>query len=357
MQGTAPYTYQWDAAAGNQTTATATGLAPGSYSVTFTDASGSQALGQVEIPPPLCSAYGPQIESAVTPATCGQSDGALDVSGTEGTAPLSYAWSANAGGATGPSISGMAAEVYSVTVTDAYGCTATSSPEITTNTALHFTTLSATSCGATLSSMSEYVRCNTVPGAQRYQFELTTPGGFHATVFSYGSNPFCSLISVPGLTLGSTYNVRVRVKKNGCWNDYGTPCPLNTPADIPSTSLQSSYCNSTLGSINQYVYCTPVGGAQRYEYEFALNGDTMLAYSPSSNPSGTFFSLLFAPTVQYSATYSVRVRARVGGMWGSFGSACNLTTPPAPSTSLQAAYCGITLSALNNYIYCAPVTG
>ena len=35
--GAIPYTYLWDAAAGNQTTATATNLGPGTYVVTVSD--------------------------------------------------------------------------------------------------------------------------------------------------------------------------------------------------------------------------------------------------------------------------------------------------------------------------------
>jgi hypothetical protein len=42
--GFAPYTYQWDAAAANQTTQTATGLAPGDYDVTVTDSYGCTAV-------------------------------------------------------------------------------------------------------------------------------------------------------------------------------------------------------------------------------------------------------------------------------------------------------------------------
>ncbi len=47
--GIPPYTYQWDAAAGNQTTQTATGLCAGTYTVTVTDATGCQAQGTVTV--------------------------------------------------------------------------------------------------------------------------------------------------------------------------------------------------------------------------------------------------------------------------------------------------------------------
>ncbi|MFT7614902.1 MAG: hypothetical protein ACI9J3_003889, partial [Parvicellaceae bacterium] len=45
--GTPPYTYLWDAAAGNQTTATATGLAAGTYACVMTDSNGCTTNGSV----------------------------------------------------------------------------------------------------------------------------------------------------------------------------------------------------------------------------------------------------------------------------------------------------------------------
>jgi hypothetical protein len=47
--GTAGYSYQWDAVAGSQTTATATGLANGTYVVTITDANGCTTVTSVTI--------------------------------------------------------------------------------------------------------------------------------------------------------------------------------------------------------------------------------------------------------------------------------------------------------------------
>ncbi len=47
--GTSPYTYQWDVAAGSQTTATATGLCGGVYNVTITDSSGCSIVETVTI--------------------------------------------------------------------------------------------------------------------------------------------------------------------------------------------------------------------------------------------------------------------------------------------------------------------
>lgn len=50
LGGTAGYSYQWDATAGNQTTATATGLVNnGTYSVTITDANGCTSIANVTV--------------------------------------------------------------------------------------------------------------------------------------------------------------------------------------------------------------------------------------------------------------------------------------------------------------------
>ncbi|MDX2247649.1 MAG: T9SS type A sorting domain-containing protein [Bacteroidia bacterium] len=54
---------------------------------------------------------------------CGVSDGSLAVSATGGIGAYTYEWSANAGGVTTPNASGLAADIYSVVITDEVGCT------------------------------------------------------------------------------------------------------------------------------------------------------------------------------------------------------------------------------------------
>ncbi len=112
--GWAPYTYLWSNGA---TTATITGLGPGTYSVTATDKDMGYAVGTIEIKEPLPLF----IEVSCQSQICGLlPDGTAQVVPSNGTPPYTYKWNT---GATTAKITGLAAGLYSATVTDANGCT------------------------------------------------------------------------------------------------------------------------------------------------------------------------------------------------------------------------------------------
>jgi hypothetical protein len=117
--GAGSYTYLWSDPAG-QSTATASGLSRGDYTVTATDANGCTLSSDFSI-----TSLGPQI--FITPVVANTScEGAanatvtLNVSG--GAGGFSYAWS---GGQSGNVLTSVGAGSYSVTATDATGCTET----------------------------------------------------------------------------------------------------------------------------------------------------------------------------------------------------------------------------------------
>lgn len=113
--GWAPYTYHWSTGA---TTATITGLAPGTYSVTVTDIDLGFATGQITITQPTglgVTAYGSSQICGIIP------DGTSTAVPYGGTPPYTYHWS---NGGTTPQIIHLIAGIYTVTVTDANSCTA-----------------------------------------------------------------------------------------------------------------------------------------------------------------------------------------------------------------------------------------
>jgi hypothetical protein len=122
--GTAPYRYVWNTLP-PQNGDIVTSLAPGPYTVTAFDASGNQATATVIITQPAPLRV--NITIASPPSSCDLTGGELLATGSGGTAPYSYSWSN--GESTFLDI-GLTAGGYSVTVTDANGCTATASVQL-----------------------------------------------------------------------------------------------------------------------------------------------------------------------------------------------------------------------------------
>lgn len=113
--GTAPYSYLWNTEPA-QTDSVASGLAPGFYYCTITDAEGCTRQQFVNVP------AGPnfiQVTSSVNPSTCGNASGSVNLTVSGGVPPYSYTWS---NGETVEDISGLLPGSYSVQIQDSEGC-------------------------------------------------------------------------------------------------------------------------------------------------------------------------------------------------------------------------------------------
>ncbi len=125
--GTPPLSYSWLNASNTQvsTVQNPTGLAAGTYSVTVTDNIGcTKALAGVVV-----EAGSPPVISLVqTPTTCyGSSNGSISAT-VSGNSPFTYLWST---GATTKDITNLSAGSYTLTATDAKGCTQSSTIAVT----------------------------------------------------------------------------------------------------------------------------------------------------------------------------------------------------------------------------------
>ncbi len=125
--GIAPYTYDWN---DGQTTATAVGLAAGEYFVTVTDALGAEfvELFLIEEPDPIemMTSENTTVYMGYEPASCTTLE-VIAVIG--GTAPYTYEW--NTGDTTTTlEVCPEETTTYTVTVTDANGCTSMANIEV-----------------------------------------------------------------------------------------------------------------------------------------------------------------------------------------------------------------------------------
>ena len=123
--GDGNYTILWS---NGMSTTSINGLVAKSYTVKVTDGNGCQEFRAFNIQEP----QGLEISvSTITEDSCkGESDGAIDIMVANGTAPYSYQWS---DGSTSEDLTAAAAGTYSVTISDANGCSTVMSYELMVN--------------------------------------------------------------------------------------------------------------------------------------------------------------------------------------------------------------------------------
>ncbi len=203
--GNPGYTYLWSNFA---TTEDITGLTAGNYVVIVTDAKGCSVTAGTTITQPSQLV----VTGAVVNIQCnGGNNGSINLTVVGGTTTYSYLWS---NGANTPSISGITAGGYSVTVTDANLCNASASFTVTEPAAL------------TISSSSIDVTCN---GMANGTVNIAVAGG--TTPYSYLWNNGATTQNLSGLS-GGTYFVTI-TDANGCIT--ATSVTVNEPTAITSS--------------------------------------------------------------------------------------------------------------------------
>ncbi len=251
--GTAPFTYAWD---NGETTEDISTLAAGTYNVTITDANGCTATASATVGEPILLAG----SAVATDALCnGDSTGSIDLTVSGGTAPFTYAWN---NGETTEDISTLAAGTYNVTITDANGCTATTSAVVGEPTLL---------AG---SAVATDALCN---GDSTGSIDLTVSGGTAPFTYAWSNGETTEDIST--LAAG-TYNVTI-TDANGCTATASAIVGEPTLLALTEDSVVNSNCGQSDGS----VLVSTSGGTAPFTYLWS-NGDT--TEDLSAAPAGSY---------------------------------------------------------------------
>ncbi|MCB9319115.1 MAG: T9SS type A sorting domain-containing protein [Lewinellaceae bacterium] len=238
--GIAPYTFAWS---DGQTTQSITSLPTGNYSVTVTDSKGCLVTGNVFINGKSDIAATAKAKDA----TCaGVDDGSVDLTVTGSTSALTFKWS---NGATTEDLSNVAAGNYSVTVTDAYGCTAEASATIKSHSTI------------SISAIPSAANCN---GSTDGTIELIIQGAVSPITYHWSNG--ATTKNLTGLAAGS-YTVTV-TDANGCPAEATTTIEEPEPLDIILTKSDIT-CDGFDGTISASVS----GGTAPYKYIWS-NGAT-----------------------------------------------------------------------------------
>ena len=242
--GTAPYAYVWSNGA---TTARITDVKGGTYQVTVTDANGCTDVAQVRINQSPALSLAGFVDNKL--GCDGQPNGAVSAMAIGGVEPYSYVWST---GATESFLMGVGAGTYAATVTDAKGCTATTSIELTEPASF---TIDA--------AVDANVNCN--QGSDGAVSVSVTGTGDFAYAWSNGA----TTAAVTGLKAG-TYRVTV-TGDGGCTLSKSVTVTQPTALSAVAFTDANASCS---GKTDGMVSVFPSGGASAdYTYAWS-NGAT-----------------------------------------------------------------------------------
>jgi hypothetical protein len=259
--GNGPYTFSWTP--GGMSTQTVSNLSAGTYTVVVTDANGCTSSTSVVVlePGPFATNWtGNNINCF------GNCTGNAAPNFTGGTLPYTYSWSPSGG--TGPSASSLCAGVYTVSVTDASGCTGAATINIVQPAQLvaNPTILGNVRCNG---------QCN---GVARVQGSGGTPG----YTYSWNTTPVQTTATVSNLCAG-TYTAFVRDSR-GCTSTT-TVTVTEPPAITASTTSTDATCSSCSdGSIT----ITAGGGTPGYTYSLSPNAGTLTGNTFNNVPPGNY---------------------------------------------------------------------
>lgn len=237
ISGAPPFRYNWE---NGFIGPVRSNLCAGIYSVTVMDGNGNQYSDWITLENPDSLSVNPTIASEICAGGC---NGSVYLNVQGGTAPYSYLWS---NGATTQTIFSACAGNYTVTITDARGCSL-----------IENITVSGPPTMASAVSITNPITCNdSCNGALSVLLSGGTPP--YRVLWGNGSTD----TSLTNLCAG-TYNYTV-TDTNNCSSFFSFT--LTEPAAInPNPTIDSSNC----GLGNGQISLNPTGGVLPYSYSWA----------------------------------------------------------------------------------------
>ena len=231
--GSPSYTFHWN---NNATSSAISNLSAGTYTVTVTDNHNCSVSTSAAI----ITSGSLNLSTTNNGVSCfGANDAVISVSASGGTPAYTYLW---AGGQTGYQLSNLGTGTYSVTASDASGCSASQTITVTQPAQLQVVTrVTNASCGQSNGSVTTSVA-----------------GGTPNYAYAWDNGSTASAIN--NLSSG-TYNVTVTDNK-GC-QASASATVINTGALSLTTSQGDAQC---YGSANGTAGVSATGGSPAYTY-------------------------------------------------------------------------------------------
>jgi len=309
--GTPPYKYSWSTTP-VQTTQTATGLGAGTYTVMVTDSNGCSKTDIVIISGPLFPLKATVVQTNVR---ChGGSGGSARVSATGGMTPYTYSWSTTPVVKT-QSVTGLSAGTYTITVTDANGCSYSDVITITEPTAIT-ATVNTTDAACNQANGTATVTATGGTGILNYSWN-TMPPQFNAKASNLAAGTYtCTITDSNGCTttiiaiiknangLLATIAGTTNVSCNGGGNGAATVSVKGGTAPYTYSWLPSGGNGTTATNLTAGTYTIEVSDA---------NGCKSSAVATIKQPDSLSVSLNLTNVTCYgSSTGTVKVTVKGG---------------------------------------------
>lgn len=225
--------------------------------LTVTD-QGCVATGTGEI---NITTFDPGLALTVTDATCGENNGAIQLS-TSGGGTYTYIWNNGLGS---QNLSGLSGGGYQVTVTEVgTGCSATASTTVNATPGLSIVSLTesqATDCSGNTSDGSLHVEIN--GGTGNLTYALYQVGNLNVPINQFTTSQHAATFS--GLGVGA-YQIEV-VDAIGCSVLATTTVTSGTGSLGANTSLSNATCGQNNGSFSITLH----GGQSPFQYDLFKN--------------------------------------------------------------------------------------
>lgn len=277
--GSPTYTYSWTGPSSFVSSQqNPSSLAAGSYAVTVSDLAGCTSTSSITLTEPTAisaTLTAPLLSNGFNLSCENSSDGSISVTATGGFSPYTFAWSGpNSYSGSGASINGLAGGTYTLTLTDANGCTHTDTQVLTSPTAISTTITPATFVGGVNISCpgntDGSLTVSASGGAGTYTYTWTGPGSFTGTGTSLSG-------LAAGLYIVNTTDLA------GC--QFLDSITLTEPATL---SAGLSVTNVTcFGGSDGEVVSSPTGGNSPYSYSWSHDG-TLTGNTASGLSAGTY---------------------------------------------------------------------
>ena len=254
----ASYTFSWS---NNTSNEDLNGVPAGNYTVTVSAGgtctnTATYVVGATALPP--------SVSDNITPASCGQSNGDINLSVSGGQSPYTFIWSNSA---LTEDINTLPAGTYTVTVTGANSCT--------------FVKTYTVPDDVILPNISGIPTANTSCTSSNGGINVSVTPALNYTFLWSNSQTTQNLANVPA----GMYSVTVNGGGN-CINVASFTVDNNTPAPVMSAGILSAFCSQSSGGVDQTV----------------VSGTPPITYAWSNNSS--FEDLTGVPPGNYTVTVS-----------------------------------------------------